>query len=184
MKYLKTLDMKYYKTLDIENIDIIIQKCLSYARSHTAYNRKNGTWNTISVSELTTVCPELAIGLQKHGFTIHMAALFVMYSPSHASIHLDNYYAQARINIPLLNCENTYTNFYECIGGCKKYVNAANVTTYEPTGDCKLVDRVELKQATIIRTRVFHSVDLPINNPVPRITLTLGLDKDPVFMLE
>ena len=51
-------------------------------------------------------------------------------------------------------------------------------------GDHILVDRVEITQATIIRTKVLHSVDLPIDNPVPRITLTLGFDKDPVFLLD
>jgi len=58
------------------------------------------------------------------------------------------------------------------------------VVSYNTTGQPRLVDRVEMKQATVIRTKVLHSVDLPIDNPVPRITLTLGLSKDPVYMLE
>ena len=178
--------MIYYKLLDIENIDVIIQKCLLYAKSiDSAYNRRLSSWNNINVSELLTVCPELVIGLQKYDLTIHMAAFYVMYSPLHSVIHIDHYPAQARINIPILNCKNTYTNFYESNDGMIERVNQiAQVRSYSPTGLCRLADRVELKQATVIRTKVFHKVDLPKDNPVPRITLTLGLDKDPVFMLE
>lgn len=178
--------MIYYKLLDIENIDVIIQKCLQYTKTiDNAYNRKFGSWNTIRVSELVNVCPELVTGLQKYNLTIRMAALYVMYNSLHTTIHIDNYPAQARINIPLLNCANTYTNFYETDGGMVQYARSGtNTISWNPIGECRLVDRVELSQATIIRTRVFHSVELPKGNPVPRISLTLGLDKDPVYMLE
>jgi len=178
--------MLYYKLLEIENIDVIIQKCLQYAKTiDTAYYRILSSWNPIKESELVDACPELVTELQKYNLTIRMAALHVMYLPAHGAIHIDNYHAQTRINIPLLNCANTYTNFYESDGEPTKFVNPkSGVTIWYPTGECRLVDRVELTQATIIRTKVFHSVDLPKDNPVPRISLTLGFDKDPVFMLE
>jgi hypothetical protein len=178
--------MIYYKLLDIENIDIIIEKCLLHAKTiDSAYNRILGSWNDINALELINACPELAVGLQKYNFSIRMAALFVMYHPSHNKIHIDSYPSNARINIPLLNCTNTYTNFYESDDGMTLWTNPiSGITSYKPKGKCRLVDRVELKQATIIRTSVFHTVDFPNSNPVPRITLTLGLDKDPVFMLE
>ncbi len=178
--------MIYYKLLDIENIDVIIQKCLMYTRTiNSAYNRKISSWNDISVQELVDACPELVSGLQKYDLIIQMAAVYVMYRPWHSPIHIDNYHAQARINIPLLNCANTYTNFYESADGMSKFVHPrSGVVSHQPVGECRLVDCVELTQATVIRTREFHSVDLPKDNPVPRISLTLGLDKDPVFMLE
>jgi hypothetical protein len=178
--------MIYYKLLDIENIDVIIQKCLLYAKNiDSAYNRRLSSWNSINASELLTACPELVNGLQKYDLNVRMAALFVMYHPSHTKIHIDAYPSQARINIPLLNCTNTYTNFYESDGGSESWIDPkSKIISYSPKGKCRLVDRVELKQATIIRTKVFHTVDLPKDNPVPRITLTLGLDKDPVFMLK
>jgi hypothetical protein len=178
--------MIYYKLLDIQNLDVIIEKCLLYAKTiDSAYNRRLSSWYDINALELINACPELAVGLQKYDLTVRMAALYVMYHPSHTKIHIDKYPSQARINIPLLNCTNTYTNFYESNDGMTPWTNPkSGITSYSPVGECKLVDRVELKQATIIRTKVFHAVNLPKDNPVPRITLTLGLDKDPVFMLE
>lgn len=178
--------MIYYKLLNIENIDVIIKKCLLHAKTiDSAYNRRLSSWYNISTLALVNACPELAVGLQKYDLTVWTAALYVMYHPLHSSIHADRYDSQARINIPLLNCSNTYTNFYESDHGMIKWANPkSGVISYNPIGECRLVDRVELKQATIIRTKVLHSVDLPKDNPVPRISLTLGLDKDPSYMLE
>ena len=179
--------LTYYKIIDLENYDTIIKKSLDYVKTiDTAYNRKlRASWYTLSVRELIIACPELSFALDKHDLKIHMAAVYVMYDPMHSGIHIDNYNAQARLSLPLLNCNNTYTNFYESDGEIVKWINPdSGEVSWNPTGQPKLVDRVEIKQATVIRTKVFHSVDVPIGNPVPRITLTLGLSKDPVYMLE
>ncbi len=180
--------LTYYKILELENYDTIINKSLAYVKTiDIAYNRKlaQASWYNLSVRELTVACPELSFALSKHDLKIHMAAVYVMYDPRHTSIHIDQYKAQARLNLPLLNCDNTYTNFYESDGEIVKWINPdSGVISYNTTGQPRLVDRVEIKQATVIRTKVLHSVDLPIGNPVPRITLTLGLSKDPVYMLE
>jgi hypothetical protein len=180
--------LTYYKLLDLDNYDTIITKCLNYVKSKDiVYNRKleRASWYDLSVRELNLACPELIESLSKYDLRIYMAASFVMYDPSHTSVHIDHYHSKARINLPLLNCHNTYTNFYESDGEIVKWVNPdSGVISYNTTGQPRLVDRVELTQATVIRTKVLHSVDLPKDNPVPRITLTLGLSRDPVYMLE
>ena len=63
-------------------------------------------------------------------------------------------------------------------------MNPEHGSFFVPGDDCKLVDKVEIKQATVIKTGALHSVYMPKDNPVPRITLTLGFHKDPVYMLE
>ena len=180
--------LTYYKLLDLENYDTIITKCLNYVKSKDiVYNRKleRASWYNLSVRELILACPELVESLDTYNFKIYMAAAFVMYDSSHTSIHIDQYHSKARINLPLLNCHNTYTNFYEGDSEIVRWVNPdSGVVSYNTTGQSRLVDRVEMRQATVIRTKVLHSVDLPAGNPVPRITLTLGLNKDPVYMLE
>ena len=180
--------LTYYKSLDLDNYDTIIKKCLEYVKSKDMiYSRKlaHASWYNISTIELMSACPELVESLNKYSLKIYMSAVYVMYDPSHTSIHIDHYHSQARLNLPLLNCDNTYTNFYESDGEIVKWVNPdSGVVSYNTIGQPRLVDRVEMKQATVIRTKVLHSVDLPIGNPVPRITLTLGLSKDPVYMLE
>ena len=179
--------MIFYKTIDIVNYDTVIKKCLEYVRSiDRIFNRRlpNASWYNLNLTELQKFCPELTIAFQQLDLKIVMAAAYVMYAPNHTSVHVDSYPAQARINLPLLNCDKTYTNFYtsDCDpvewinpdSGVKSYVSSVN----------SLVDRVEIKQATVIRTKVPHSVDLPKGSLVPRITLTLGFNRDPVYLLE
>ena len=44
-------------------------------------------------------------------------------------------------------------------------------------------DRVEVDQPTVLRVRAAHKVIMNAHTP-PRINLTLGFDKDPVYMLD
>lgn len=179
--------MIYYKPIELEYYPIIIQKCLTYVKTmDNVYNRLlNASWYNLNLEILKEVCPEIELAFNKYELTPTMAAVYVMYNTRHTSIHIDGFSPQARINLPLLNCKNTYTNFYESNAEPIKWINPdSGIASYNVTGDYKLVDRVEIKQATIIRTNVFHSVGLPIGNPVPRITLTLGFNKDPIFLLE
>ena len=43
--------------------------------------------------------------------------------------------------------------------------------------------KVEIDQATVIRIKAPHSVKMDEAH-APRVTLTLGFDRDPVFLLE
>jgi hypothetical protein len=151
------------------------------------YNRSlpKASWYNLNLASLIKECPEIILAFKKYDLKPIMAAAYIMYDPAHTSIHVDSWVFQARINLPLLNCKNTYTNFYESKSELVKWINPdSGLVSYNIQGDCTLVDRVEIEQATIIRTKVLHSVDLPIGNPVPRITLTLGFNKDPVFLLD
>ncbi len=180
--------MIYYKPIELDYYDIIVRKCLSYVKTiDKAYNRMvpQASWYNLDLRTLIKECPELVVAFKKYDLRPIMSAIFIMYNPAHTSIHIDSFPSQTRINLPLLNCKNTYTNFYESKNEPIKWINPnSSVLSFNVVGDCKLIDRVELTQATIIRTKVPHSVDLPIDNPVPRITLTLGFDKDPVFLLD
>ena len=178
--------MIYYKPLELDYYPIIVRKCLTYIKTmDNVYNRLlNASWYNLNLEILKKVCPEIELAFKKYDLKLNLAAVYIMYNYTHTSIHIDGFSPQARINLPLLNCKNTYTNFYKNEAEPIKWCNPeSGKVSYTAVGDSILVDRVEIIQATIIRTNVFHSVDLPIDNPVPRITLTLGFDKDPVFFL-
>ena len=180
--------MIYYKPIELDYYDIIVKKCLTYVKTNdTIYSRLTPatSWYNLNLEILKRICPELDVAFQKYDLIISMAAAFVMYNSNHASVHIDAFPSQARINIPLLNCANTYTNFYVSDSEPNLRIDPnTGIKSFYITGNYELVDRVEITQATVIRTKAPHSVDLPINNPVPRITLTLGFNKDPVFLLD
>lgn len=180
--------MIYYKPIELDYYTAIIEKGLTYIKTiDKVYNKllPKASFYNLNLDELKKACPELELAFQTYDLKLIMSAAYVMYDTKHTSIHIDDFHAQTRINLPLLNCKNTYTNFYESKNEPIKWINPdSGLVSYKVQGDYKLVDRVEIKQATIIRTKVLHSVDLPIGNPVPRITLTLGFDKDPVYLLD
>ena len=180
--------LNFYKKIDIDYYDVIVEKCLSHVKSiDRIYKREmpRASWYDLNIFTLKGVCPELELAFLKYDLRIIMAAAYVMYHPDHAVVHLDSYPSQARINIPLLNCKDTYTNFYKSETAPVKTVNPdSGIVSFTAYGDYTLVDRVEITQATVLRTKALHSVELPLSNPVPRITLTLGFNKDPVYLLD
>jgi hypothetical protein len=180
--------MIYYKLIELDYYEIIVKKCLSYIKTiDKIYNRAlpQASWYDINVITLIKECPEIILAFNKYEIKPIRAAVYVMYDTTHTSVHSDEFYSQARINIPLLNCKNTYTNFYKSKNEPIEWINPdSGALSFNAVGDYKLVDRVEMTQATVLRTKVLHSVDLPIGNPVPRITLTLGFNKDPVYLLD
>jgi hypothetical protein len=179
--------MKYYTELDIDYFDVIVKKSLDFVKNKSEIyeRRSNASWYDIKISELLEVVPEISLAFSKFNLTPVMAAIYVMYDRRHTAIHRDAYPSLARINIPLLNCAGTYTNFYKN-DIVKEFINPqTRVKSYRNVNaNIQLVDRIELKKATVLRTNEPHTVELPMKNPVPRITLTIGFNRDPVFLLE
>jgi len=177
--------MRYYNKIDLDNIDIIIEKSLNYVKLQTDVylRKKDASFYWLNASELLEACPEINQSFSKFGLTCNYAAVYITYKKSDATIHVDDYYHKARINIPLLNCKGSFTNFYSNV----KFEKVINEFTKCPylrvvNDDYKLEDRVEIDQATVILTSEAHMVDMNIAES-PRIALTLGFDKDPAFLI-
>lgn len=104
-----------------------------------------------------------------------------------SSIHTDGSYEihQARINIPLINCEFSETRYYSTKSEPKHiaYNQHGSYRTAEAESfqedECELQDSFTLKVPTIIRVDVPHNV--VVNGwRFPRIAATIGFETDPV----
>lgn len=178
--------MLYYKKIDIDNYDNIVIECLSYIKSKDFIFKRlyPATYYPLDFREFANCCPLVIKSFDKFGLTCNFGAAYVSYSNLHNIIHKDNFVHDARINLPLLNCENTKTNFYA--GGV--FTQRKNLSTntgpsiISSKSDLVLVDSVVIDKTTIIRVNEPHEV---IMNTVaaPRITLTLGFTVDPIFLL-
>ena len=181
--------MKYYKKIEIDFYNEVVSDTLNYLKNKKPdiYNRKiNATYYILDINEFKEFCPKLDLAFLRYGIVCDFAVAFVMKTNSDSPLHVDNYSkGDARINIPILNTKGTYTRFYT--GGTFKEI--VNPITKVPAlrlkniDGLKRVDSVEIDQATIIRVNEPHDILMDTNNS-PRITLTLGFDKDPVFLLE
>jgi len=178
--------MKYYKEIDIDDFEIIVTKTLKYIKEYTSlaevpvrYN-----WHQLSFDDFILHVPELKTAFLKYELIPNFVAFHVIYSKT-IVVHKDSYAKSARINLPILNFKGTYTNFYKNAVYHKFVHPITGIRSYNVINDdYELVDSVEIKKAIVIRVHEAHGVVVPINNPIPRLTLTIGFDKDPVFLLE
>ena len=181
--------MIYHKEINLDNYDLIIGKCKEYIKSiPKIYNRElpKASAYKISVFSLLQACPELQLALNYYGLRIVTAGAYVMYKPEHTSLHVDLYRNKSRINLPIFNCDGTYLNFYSnakttLVTNPDSGYKNLHVTNPE---ECVIETSLELTKATVVRITEPHKVILPANNTVPRITLTLGFNKDPSYLLD
>lgn len=181
--------MKYYKKIDIDFYDEIVQDTLNYLKNQRPdiYNKSSqANYYLINVKDLKKYCPKLDLGFARYNIVCNFAAAFVIHFTHNARVHVDDYpFGAARINIPIINTKNTFTRFYTG-GEFTKFVNAETTlhsSILSGFDTLKFVEQVEIDQATVVRVNEPHNV-IKLNREIPRITLTLGFDKDPVFLLE
>lgn len=181
--------MRYYKKINIDYYNDIVTDSLNYIKEKTPdiYNRKiDASYYLLDVVDFKKHCPKLDLAFSKFDIVCNFVVAFVMNRTSDVSVHVDNYpRGDARINIPLLNTSKTKTRFFT--GGVyKKVINPITNIEHmklESNSGLKYIDGVEIDQATVIRVNEPHDI-IMYSTASPRITLSLGFDKDPVFLLE
>jgi hypothetical protein len=175
----------YYKKIEIDHLDTIKIKCLEYIKTQAdIYYNPQGSYLNLNFPELVAYCPELLTAFNQYDIVCTYAAAFVTYRNADILVHIDDGNDQARINIPLENCKNTFTGFYK--GGMPlSYVNktTGTIATRFIGPGITLIDQVEIDQATVIRVKAPHSVKMDEDH-FPRVTITIGFDRDPVFLLD
>ncbi len=178
--------MRYYRCLDIKNLDLLTQNALEFVRARPqVFLRKMGiNLMRLPKDDFNLRCPEAQEFASLLGLEITDVLTFVLWHPSQCGIHRDSWRHKARINIPLLNGKNTYTYFYDDVETIETRNAAGSVVVVAKDQSTPHVDFVETIQPIVLRVQELHNVMLPYNNPVPRITLSLGFNIDPVFLLE
>lgn len=181
--------MKYYKKIEIDYYEEIVADTLNYLKTQKPdiYNLTSGvTYYVLELDEFKKFCPKLDLGFKRYGMKCKFAASFFMKQNGDTPIHIDNYKGgEARINIPILNTKGTLTRFYTG-GEFQEMIHPLTGVKFLKlisTKTIKFADMVETDQPTVIRINEPHDVLMDVKN-IPRIVLTLGFDKDPIFFLE
>jgi hypothetical protein len=180
--------MKYYKKIEIENLEVIQKKVLQFIKfKHpTIYFRKvESSWNHLDVPSLLAACPELSESFGKLNLSCIFASIHIMYDNTHSAIHTDITPWKARINIPILNCNGTFTKFYTGEKVVEEIRTMANNKTFKVDAiinplECIEVDAYELTQPLILKTYIPHRVFMNETSR-PRIALSIGCDPDPFY---
>ena len=179
--------MLYYKKIDISYYDEIVNHSLNYVKNIPEIfyrQRPVASFYELKIDEFLNQVPKVKQSFNELGMTCIRAAVYVMYEKKHTSIHKDSEYPLARINIPLLNCNNTYTEFYKNVKTkIWKNPDSGIISHVVSNEDYKLADRIELTQATVLRVSEAHKVHIE-ETVVPRIALTLGFFPNPIYLLD
>jgi hypothetical protein len=178
--------MTYYKKINISYYDEIVNNSLNYVKQipEIFYRQQPAaSFYELRLADFLEQVPEIKKSFNELNLQCVRAAVYVMYKATHTSIHKDTSYPLARINIPLLNCNNTYTEFYKNVITTEWKNPDTGIISYQvANNDYKLADRVELTQATVLRVSEAHKVHID-ETVVPRIALTLGFYPNPIFLL-
>lgn len=176
--------MIYYRHIEIDNFEVIQSKTLAFIEMQKT---TSVGFSILTTQEYTQYCPEVLTAFDRYNIKPVMFALYTTMLQEQSQVHVDSIAVNApicRINIPILNCEGSKTEFYS--GGEYDTFIQQNGIPYlvikEGSSPTK-VDEVEITKPTVIRIKEPHRVNTNMNR-TPRICMTIRFDVDPVFLLD
>jgi hypothetical protein len=176
--------MKYYKYIELKNLESIQRKTIAYLNKAPLIHG----FNWLKFNDYIEVVPEILDSFKEHGLTPLAIATYITYYQEDSEVHVDYLNGkirhQCRINIPILNCKGSTTEFYK--GGEFEIVTQADGLQFKKMTSSSVVtkvDEVELIMPAIFRVQEPHRVNTNLET-IPRITISIYTDIDPVFLLE
>jgi len=151
---------RYYKKINIDNLDVIQEKVIALVTDDFPWKVQFSK----DLTEKLLTIPELRDNLTKLGYDLDDIVLGINLSKTGNVIHLDWGQHDYSLNIPILNCKNSYVNFYT---STVEAVPAATTTNryYSFKQDtCSLVDRIHVNEPYILNIKEPHNVDSTNNN--------------------
>lgn len=178
--------MKYQTTVDIPGWKSVCNRVLDYAQNHTDFISKGVFWNEMNAPEHTEIFEVVKEMFSHIDLNLVRMALLVM-DTDFILAHQDSpaetcTWPIVRINLPILNCEDTKTVFYTATKWDPVTITQPQVYSYHKLENLKMADSVEITKPTALRTQEIHNV-ISFNKNKPRVTLTCYFDPDPIYLL-
>lgn len=174
--------MKYFKYLDLD-FKPAADKLREYVIKENQIADIKSAWRYLDAGIILKEIPELAEMFAPLKIDISVVGIFVSYMKA-GSIHIDNMDVPCRINFPILNCEDTVTNFFKSAEPpiVRKQANGLFFHQYDAE-KCELVDQLHLTRAAVMRVREPHQVVVNHNN-YPRVSCTVSFRQDITYLLD
>ena len=172
--------MKYYQYLDLE-CQSVCQQLKEFVLRKPEIIK--GFWTELDVNMLLSEIQ----GFQEvfDPLNIHIDKVSLIYTDrTVGAIHTDTSPVAVRINLPVLNCENTETIFYKSsVPPVRRYL--PNGVPYEHIDPimCTIVDRFCLSGPTAIRVLAPHST-AAASEDLPRISCTVRFKENIDYLLD
>jgi hypothetical protein len=153
--------MKCYHVLECSNLVSIQQETLLWLDQHQDLFESKEYWNKIDYIDFIRNSPSLMQYINGLGLKLRECAILIGYEDG-LGRHTDEGPIIAKINIPILNTQDTYTEWYD--------------------GD-KQIARIEINQPVVFNSSIPHQVVMGEQARTPRIMLACMFYQDPTDYL-
>jgi len=178
---------QYWKYIDIPDLTTIQDKILAFIQNSTDIMNPRSFQNPMIplTGRIIQHVPELDATFKNHfNKMIMFAAFYVTWEPKHGALHVDDLtqeHNRARVNIPILNCQDTYTAFYENVTFEREQLPNGEVFNRVKNTDYTEMTRVELNKPALLRVEKPHAIFMNMKN-TPRISLTIATFPDSITL--
>ena len=155
--------MKCYHILECDNLVNIQQETLLWLDRHQDLFDSDEYWNKIDYMDFIRNSPSLIQYINLLGLKLRECAILIGYEDG-LGRHTDEGPIIAKINIPILNTKDTYTEWY--------------------TDSGEQIARVEIDKPVVFNSSIAHQVVMGETARTPRIMLACMFFKDPLEYLE
>ena len=169
--------MNYFKHIDLDWVPFrnrVIKLIEDYPK---LIEKGPGAFVALKKEQVIEIYPELARMIKPYGLSILYVALYTIYD-NKGTLHIDGTHIPNRITLPILNCENSITTFYQVSeeGTSGLQENGLGATYYD-SSKATPVASYELTGPVVIRVNKPHQV-VSTNSIFPRISCTLAFKED------
>jgi len=156
--------MKTHHIIDCECLEKIQEEALVWIKDHTDLLEKaDQFWNKIDYKQFLLQNPTLVKWSLENKWAIREVAVLVAHEESGVGLHTDEKPVICKLNIPIQNTKDTYTEWYN--------------------GD-QLLDRVETTSPMFFNSDIPHKVVIGDNAKLPRVQISCMFFKEPIHYLE
>jgi hypothetical protein len=178
--------MFIYQYLKIKNHEYISLLIKDYIENKTTILDEKLSWKYLDIDSLLSTIPELNIEFNKWNLKILVAAAVYRKPYSQWGIHIDssNFY---RVLWPVMNCQGSKTKFYKL--EIEKFKpgqgkDGDRNLSLIPGNTLEFLDEFELNEPVIFNPQIPHGIFCNPKIPDPRVSLTLGFNRNPSFLIK
>jgi hypothetical protein len=174
--------MKYYRYLDLDH-KVACEKLKNYAMENAS--KIKNFWTFLNTPKLLKLFPEVQSMFDPLNITIKQISLITSNNTSiRDGIHRDHTNCNVRINIPIMNCEGSVTNFYSSNAEPQKLLLSNGIPYYQiDYNKCVLVDSFCLEKPAALRIREPHQV-IASSQQSPRVSCTIEFVENIDYLLD